>query len=252
MSSPATALLTLLIFVVSALYAAVGHAGASGDIAAMGLVGVPAPLMKPIALILNLFVASIGTYKFHRAGFFRWPLFWPFTLASVPFAFLGGHITLPSHLYRPLVGAVLLFAAARLLFLTFRAAKDQQEAPPTPIPLLAALAAGALIGLLSGLTGVGGGIFLSPLLLLMGWASTREAAAVSVAFILANSIAGLAGNLTVLHALPTRLILLLIPAAALGGFLGAEFGSRRLRPLLIRRLLALALTIAGAKMLWPT
>ena len=104
-------ILTLLVFLVSALYASVGHAGASGDIAAMGLVGVPALQMKPIALVLNLFVATIGTIRFYRAGYFSWRLLWPFLIMSVPFAFIGGRITLPGTIYRPMVGIVLLYAA---------------------------------------------------------------------------------------------------------------------------------------------
>ncbi len=245
MSPAATAILTVLIFLVSGLYSSVGHAGASGDIAAMGLVGVPAASMRPIALVLNLFVASIATVKFYRAGYFSWSLLWPFTVASVPFAYLGGRMSLPGHIYRPMVGAVLLFAAYRLVWMTIRRSKPEAIKSP---PLPAALAWGAVIGLLSGLTGVGGGIFLSPVLLLMGWAETRESAGVSAAFILANSIAGLAGSMAVVHVLPT-LVWWLVPAAALGGWIGSEFGSRRLNPITLRRLLALALTIAAVKMI---
>jgi uncharacterized protein len=245
MSGAATTALTILVFLASALYASVGHAGASGDIAAMGLVGVPTASMKPIALVLNLFVASIATYKFKRAGYFSWSLLWPFTITSVPFAYLGGRINLPGHIYRPLVGIVLLYAAYRLLRLSMRRIEGENI---KGVPLLAAMAWGSVIGLLSGLTGVGGGIFLSPLLLLMGWAETRESAGVSAAFILANSIAGLAGNIAVVHTIP-KLILWLIPAAILGGYLGSEFGSKRLPPVALRRLLALALIIAAVKML---
>jgi uncharacterized membrane protein YfcA len=248
MTLGSTILLTILVFFASALYASVGHAGASGDIAAMGLLGVPVAAMKPMALVLNLFVATIGTIKFKRAGHFSWRLFWPFTIASVPFAFIGGRITLPANVYRPLVGVVLLYAAYRLLKTS---ADNFESRKPKDVPLFAALGWGAVIGLLSGLTGVGGGIFLTPLLLLMGWATTREAAGVSVAFILANSVAGLAGNLAVVHKIPS-LIWWLIPAAILGGYLGAEFGSKRLNPTTLRRLLALALVVASVKMLIPS
>lgn len=247
MSAASQALLTVLVFLASALYASVGHAGASGDIAAMGLVGVPAMSMKPTALVLNLFVASIGTYRFYRAGYFSWSLFWPFVVLSVPFAYLGGRITLPGSIYRPMVGVVLLYAAYRLIVLSRGNAETEHS---TGAPLIPALLWGALIGLLSGLTGVGGGIFLSPLLLLMGWAKTRDSAGVSAAFILANSIAGLAGNLSVVHKLP-HMILWLIPAAILGGVVGSELGSRRLNPMILRRLLAVALVIAAVKMISP-
>ena len=213
----------------------------------MGLVGVPVDQMKPIALVLNIFVATIATYRFYRAGYFSWSLLWPFVITSVPFAFIGGRITLPGAVYRPLVGVVLLYAAYKLVALTLR--KGGPEGGKK-VPLIPAMLWGAVIGLLSGLTGVGGGIFLSPLLLLMGWAETRESAGVSAAFILANSIAGLSGNLAVIHRLP-HMIVWLIPAAILGGIVGSELGSRRLNPVALRRLLAVALVIAAVKMILP-
>ncbi len=246
LSPLSTAVLTLLVFVVSALYASVGHAGASGDIAAMGLVGVPTASMKPVALILNLFVATIATYRFYRSGYFSWSLFWPFALTSIPAAFVGGRILLPSNLYRPLVGFVLLYAAYRLVRINSVRRVETTKA----VPLIAAILWGAAIGLLSGLTGVGGGIFLSPLLLLCGWASVRQSAGVSAAFILVNSMAGLAANLSSIHHVPS-LVLWLIPAAALGGFVGSYFGSQRLSPSTLRIMLAAALVIAAIKMISP-
>ena len=145
--------------------------------------------MRPAALILNILVASIGTIRFYRAGCFSWSLFWPFALGAIPFAFVGGSLTLPSHIYKQVVGVILLFAAYRLIR---KPIGDTHK--PVAIPL--ALLCGAGIGLLSGLTGTGGGIFLSPLLLFAGWAKTKQTAGVSVAFILVNSIAGVAGMLT--------------------------------------------------------
>lgn len=164
----------------------------------------------------------------------------------MPLAYLGGRITLPGTVYRPLVGALLLSAAWRLVVLSTR-----RKWPETSkgAPLLVALLWGAVIGLLSGLTGVGGGIFLSPLLLLMEWAGTRETAGVSAPFILANSMAGLAGNIAVVHKL-SHMIVWLIPAAILGGILGSELGSRHLNPTALRRLLAMALVVAAFKMIW--
>lgn len=246
LSPLSTAVLTLLVFLASALYASVGHAGASGDIAAMGLVGVPTASMKPIALILNLFVATIATYRFYRSGYFSWSLFWPFALTSIPAAFVGGRISLPSNLYRPLVGFVLLYAAYRLVRISTSRRTESTRKPP----LIAAILWGAAIGLLSGLTGVGGGIFLSPLLLLAGWANVRQSAGVSAAFILVNSTAGLAGNLSSIHHVP-GFVLWLIPAAALGGFVGSYLGSKRLNPATLRMLLAAALVIAAVKMILP-
>ena len=238
-------ILALLIFVGALLYSSVGHAGASGYLAAMALVGVSAVVMKPTALTLNILVASIATVKFHRAGYFSFRLLLPFALTSIPFAFLGGYLTLPGHWYKTLVGVILLFAAYKL----FRnASKATEHADVRPIPLWAGLLCGAVIGMLAGLTGTGGGIFLSPLLLLMGWAETRQTAGVSAAFILVNSIAGLLGNVSSIGSLP-GFIFVLAPAAILGGFIGAEFGSKRLASANVRRLLALVLIVAGCKLM---
>lgn len=235
--------LSLLIFVAALLYSSVGHAGASGYLAAMALVGIAPSVMKPTALSLNILVAAIATWKFYRARCFSWPLFWPFALTSVPMAFVGGMITLPGGIYKPIVGVVLLFAAYRLLF------KGQRGGTVKAPPVVAALAIGAAIGLLSGLTGVGGGIFLTPLLLIMGWSETRQSSGVSAAFILVNSIAGLAGHSAGLAALPSNIMWLAL-SAGLGGWIGAEYGSRRFDKIMLCRVLALVLTIAGVKMIF--
>ncbi|MDW8326835.1 MAG: sulfite exporter TauE/SafE family protein [Anaerolineales bacterium] len=245
MSLLSVSALALMIFAAAILYASVGHAGASAYLAAMALFSLPPELMRPTALTLNILVAAIATVKFYRAGHFSWSLFWPFALASVPLAFLGGMLSLPGWLYKPLVGLVLLYAAYRLL------ATDSGTTPlPTkPVPLWAGLAAGAGIGLLSGLTGVGGGIFLSPLLLFMNWAEPRPTSGIAAAFILANSTAGLLGQLSSLALLPTAIPLWAL-AAVTGGWIGAEYGSRRLGNPPIRRLLAVVLIIAGLKMVF--
>src|SRR5262245_4056202 len=239
-----TLLLTLLIFIAALLYSSVGHGGASGYLAAMALFNIPPDVMKPTALVLNIFVAGVGTIRYARAGCFSWNIFWPFALLSVPFAFLGGMWKLPTQAYRIILGLVLLFAAWRL------AIKQSAHAPPTQKPILlpAALALGAAIGLLSGLTGVGGGIFLSPLLLLLGWADVRKTAGVSAAFILVNSVAGLLGHWQSVKTLPQEIIWW-APTALLAGLIGAELGSRRLTPLTMRRMLAAVLVVAGLKML---
>lgn len=232
-----------LVFGVAVLYASVGHGGASGYLAAMALLGVAPEAMKPVALSLNVLVAGISTVRFYQAGRFSWPTFWPFAVLSVPFAFIGGAVTLPGVLYRPVVGLVLLYAAVRL----FR----QAEATSTPrrtIPRGVALLAGAAIGLLSGLTGVGGGIFLSPLLVLAGWADVRTASGVAATFILVNSVAGLLGQGVQGVTLPSFLPALAVAAVA-GGWIGAALGSRRLPAPAIRRLLAVVLIVAGLKML---
>ncbi len=236
--------LPVLIFLAALLYASVGHAGASGYLAAMALFGVPPEMMKPTALVLNLLVSSIGTVAFARAGSFSWRLFWPFALGAVPLAYFGGALTLPGIWYKPLVGVVLLFAAVRLLLGKLTDAENPQQPP-----IWASIPLGALIGFLAGLTGTGGGIFLTPLLLLMGWAKTKEAAGTSVAFILVNSLAGLAGKPSSLAHLPPTLWLWALAAIA-GGSLGALLGSKRLPSPSLRRLLALVLLIAAGKLLF--
>lgn len=243
-----TLLLTLLVFVTAILYSSVGHAGASGYLAAMALVSVPPDVMKPTALALNIIVATIGTIQFARAGHFDWKIFWPFAVTSIPCAYLGGATQLPFQYYRIVVGVVLLFAAVRLIY----SAAKKTEFEPKPLPVVAALFAGAGIGYLAGLTGVGGGIFLSPLLLLAQWANMRQTAAVSVAFILVNSLAGLAGltgMLATAKHLPPQIPMLVI-AAALGGVIGSELGSRRIAPSVLRQLLGVVLIIAGCKMIF--
>lgn len=237
-------ILTALLFGAAFIYSAVGHAGASGYLAAMGLMGVDPAVMKPTALTLNILVASITTFRFYRSGHFSWRALWPFLIGSIPLAAFGGAITLPTRIYRPLVGGVLLYAAYRLLRHTEPPPRDTERVPPVG----PAIASGAGIGLLSGLTGTGGGIFLSPLVLLLGWAETRTTAGVSAAFILCNSIAGLAGSLTSLRRVPTELPWLVLAAGA-GGLLGAYFGSVRFSVFTFRRLLAVVLVIAGLKLM---
>jgi uncharacterized membrane protein YfcA len=237
--------LSLLILLAATLYSSVGHGGASGYLAAMALFGLAPAQMKPTALCLNILVASIATFRFYRADRFSWSLFWPFAVASIPLAYVGGAITLPTNVYKQLVGITLLYAAFRLFFFTQAKAYG---AAARNVPFAAAIFFGALIGFLSGLTGVGGGIFLSPLLLLMGWADTRRTAGVSAAFILVNSIAGLLGNFSGVQTLPYALPYFALAAIA-GGIIGSEFGSRRLASVTIRRLLAVVLVVAGVKMI---
>lgn len=225
------------------LYASVGHGGASAYLAIMALAGLAPAEMKPVALLLNIVVASIGTYKYVRAGCFDARLLGWFALFSLPMAYLGGSLVLPDAWFKPAVGVVLLFAAWRMVSPAL--ARVDVQAKRAPLGGIA-LSGGAM-GLMSGLTGVGGGIFLSPLVLLMGWASTRATSGVAAAFILLNSIAGLAGHLS--HAaLPNVNLTAWALAVAAGGWIGAEIGSRRIAPIWIRRALALVLAIAGTKL----
>lgn len=235
-------ILTAAVFAVAVLYSSVGHAGASGYIAVMSLLSLAPEDIKPIALVLNILVASIGTFQFWRAGHFSWPLFWPFALLSVPFAFAGGYLNLPGHLFKVLVGIILLLSAIQLLL------RPPRESEPKPPPGGVALGVGGLLGLLSGLTGTGGGIFLTPLLIFMHWARTKSASAVSALFILLNSASGLAGNISATKSFPAFAWALVL-AAVIGGTIGSWFGSRRLPHMAIKRLLAIVLTIAGLKLI---
>ena len=227
-------------------YAAVGHGGASAYIAAMALAGIAPVEMRPIALLLNILVSSLGTWKFYRAGFFRWRLFWPFAMVSIPAAYLGGAITLPGNAYKILVGVVLLYAAWQL----WRSGKSGEEMREVHEPPLGwAMLIGAAMGLLAGLTGVGGGIFLSPLLLMLGWAGTKQTSAVAAPFILVNSLAGLAAVFVAKGVALPSYVWILVPAVLVGGWLGAEYGSKRFANPLVRRVLAVVLALAGAKMI---
>ena len=227
------------------LYASVGHGGASAYIAAMAIAGIAPAEMRPIALQLNVLVSAIATVKFYRAGYFRWPLFWPFAVVSIPAAYLGGAITLPGSAYKILVGLVLLYAGWQLWW-SARAGDELRPARKLPVPL--AMAIGAVLGVLSGLTGVGGGIFLSPILLLFGWAGTKQTSAVAAPFILVNSLAALASGFVRNPTLPPDYAWWLMPAVLIGGWTGAEYGSRRFANPLIRQVLAVVLAIAGGKM----
>lgn len=227
------------------LYASVGHGGASAYIAAMALAGIAPAEMRPIALQLNVLVSTLATYKFYRAGHFRWPLLWPFAVVSIPAAYLGGAITLPGTAYKVLVGLVLLYAGGQLWW-SARAGDEPRPVRTVPVPL--AMAIGAALGVLSGLTGVGGGIFLSPLLLMLGWAGTKQTSAVAAPFILVNSLAALAAGFVRNPTPPPDYAWWLMAAVLVGGWAGAEYGSRRFANPLIRQLLAVVLGIAGGKM----
>lgn len=233
----------LLFLVVALLYSSVGHAGASGYLAVMAVLGTAPGAMRPTALVLNLLVATIGARSFIGAGHFRWSLTWPFLLTSVPMAYLGGRLSLDVETYRAVVGVVLLLSAVRLV-IKLRAADGAGTLPPRGVALMV----GAALGFLAGLTGVGGGIFLSPLLLLTGWANLRTTAATSVVFILANSAAGLLGQWSALDQLPPQMWQWAI-AVVLGGALGAWLGARRLPSPVIRVVLAIVLVVAGVKLL---
>jgi hypothetical protein len=243
---PATvAALCLLFALGAALYSSVGHGGASAYIAAMALFSIAPEVMKPTALALNLLVAGFGTWRYARRGLTTWKLVLAFALTATPAAFIGGGIHLPALYYKPLVGLLLWAAAIRLLWQPKPLAERATEAPPPWV----SLPAGAVLGLLAGLTGTGGGIFLSPLIILNAWEEPRHTSGVVAAFILLNSVAGLAGNVSSVGDLPSQLPLFLASVAS-GALLGTWLGVERLpRPWLLRTL-GVVLVVAGAKLLF--
>ncbi|MGB7737549.1 MAG: sulfite exporter TauE/SafE family protein [Steroidobacteraceae bacterium] len=242
-------ILAAAFFCLAALYSSVGHAGASGYLATMALLGVAPATMRPTALALNLVVATLATYRFWRAGWTRWERLLPFAIASVPLAYFGGRIQVPVTGYRTLVGVVLLCTAVVLIWRA-RGGESTLAERPLQIPLVAAVGSGAAIGLLSGLTGTGGGIFLSPLLLLAGWEGPRGAAGLAAPFICLNSLAGLIGVQWAANSLPAAMPLLAASVLA-GGWLGTAVGLQRLPPRGLLWALAAVLLIAGGKLLLP-
>ena len=230
-------------FLGAVLYTSVGHAGASSYLALMALFGLPPAVMRPTALVLNILVASLTSFRYVRAGLFRWRVLWPFLLGAAPFALFGGSLQVPGEIYRPLVGAVLWISAARLLWpKEIRAVTD-----PHDPPIALAIPIGAGIGLLSGLTGTGGGIFLSPILLFLGWSNPKVASGVAAVFILCNSAAGLSGNFASVQALPASLPLFagsVLAGALVGTTLGIRFNAA-----VILKALGLVLIVAGFKLM---
>jgi uncharacterized membrane protein YfcA len=244
--------LPLAVGIVALVYATVGHAGATGYIAVLTLAGMEPAVIRPTALVLNVFVAAIGTVQFARAGHFQPALFRPLAIASVPAAALGGMLTLPHAAFESVIGIVLLASALWIAVETLRPADSEEDGTAATTPSrLARLWLGLLgggIGLLSGLTGVGGGVFLTPALLVLRVAPVRTVAAVSAAFILVNSVAGLGGRIVAGATMPTSVWPLVVAAVA-GGLVGARLGAFRLAVPTLRAVLAVVLTFAGLKLL---
>jgi uncharacterized membrane protein YfcA len=237
--------IALLMGLAAALYSTVGHGGASAYLAIMALFAVAPETMRPTALALNLVVAGFGAWRYWRAGPINLRLAAAFLATAAPAAFLGGGIPISPDLYRLLVGIVLWAAAARLFWQPKRLA----EREPRPPSLAIVLPAGAGLGLLAGLTGTGGGIFLSPLIILFGWEEARRTSGVAAAFIFVNSLAGLAGNLASVRSLPGELPIL-VGAVAAGALAGTWLGVGRLpKPRLLQGL-GLVLVVAGAKLIF--
>lgn len=242
-------LLAALFLLVATLYSSVGHAGASGYIAAMALLGFAPAQVRPTALALNLLVGGIGLWRWWRGGHVHWRNVLPFVLASAPAAYVAAQVRLPEQGFSILLGLVLLAAAIGVFRHAARAEAEDAQATGRRVPWSAGLAVGAGIGLLSGLTGTGGAIFLTPLLLFARWMPTREASGTSVAFVWINSLTGLAGLLHASGTLPAALPAWLVAVAA-GALLGTQLGLRWLPVRGLRQALGVVLLIAAAKLLF--
>ncbi len=238
-------LFLIILFIVAALYASVGHGGASGYLALMALFGFEQYLMKSSALTLNLFVAGISFYSFYRNGHFKFKILLPFIIGSVPMAFIGAGINIDAKTYKVILGILLLVAVSRLFF----SPKGEYDKSKTPIFYLAVII-GATVGLFSGMIGIGGGIILSPVLLLMHWSNVKETAGISALFIFINSIAGLLGLYFNQKFEPTSDILLWAAIGLVGGIVGGYLSSAKIPQEKLKYLLATVLLVASVKLLF--
>ncbi|PWS26025.1 hypothetical protein DHW03_18435 [Pedobacter yonginense] len=233
-----------LLFTVAFLYASVGHGGASGYLALMAIFAISPLVMKPTALLLNLFVSSVSFIQFYRGGHFKWKVFWPFALSSIPLSFVGGTMAIDSNIYKKILGALLLIPVIRFFF--FKNTDPKDFRPPN---FALSLLIGGIIGLLSGMIGIGGGIILSPILLLLKWTDQKQTAAISAAFIFVNSVAGLGGQLIKGINFSTDMIAYVV-VAFVGGLLGAYFGALKFPQTLLKNVLACVLALAAYKLLF--
>jgi uncharacterized membrane protein YfcA len=232
----------MLLFVVAILYSSVGHGGASGYLAIMAIAGVSPGLMKSSALILNIFVAGIAFMSFYRAGHFKWKVFWPFGIASVPAAFIGAQISIDPHLYKIILGICLIVAVARIIY------RQKNSTLPLKTPsVLLSLILGLILGFVSGLIGIGGGILLSPLLILLKWSDMKQTAAISAIFILVNSLSGILGLFSKGFYPDTNMLYWILVALS-GGIIGSYFGSKKLPVNQLKFVLAGVLSFAALKL----
>lgn len=234
-------LLIFALFLMAFLYSSVGHGGASGYLAVMALFSVTPPLMKQSALILNLGVSLISFAQFYRQGFFKWRSFWPFAITSIPMSYIGAQWLLSDSTYKKVLAVCLFFAVLRMLF------QYQSKENQTMVPIWAGLLIGAIIGLISGMIGIGGGILLSPIVLLFAWGGMKETAAVSALFIFVNSSAGLLGVKKWI-ALDQNYLIFMIVASLIGGVLGSTWGANYASSKWIKYILGVVLVIACLKL----
>jgi len=234
----------VLLFLVAFLYSSVGHGGASGYLALMALFSFSPEVMKPTALLLNLFVSLTSFIQFYRGKHFNWKIFLPFAITSVPLAYVGGLITVDGDIYKKVLGILLLIPIIRFLFFANISVKELKKSN-----LYLSLLIGAVIGFLSGLIGIGGGIILSPVLLLLKWADMKQTAAISALFIFVNSLAGLTGQLQKGINF-SQYMYVYVAIAFIGGLCGAYFGSLKLRQKILKYLLAVVLMVAAYKLLF--
>ena len=232
-----------LLLLIAFLYASVGHGGASGYLALMAFFSFAPETMRPTALLLNVFVSLIAFGQYYRSGYFQWKLFWPFAIASIPAAFIGGLITVDAGLYKKILAVLLIFPVIKLAGVKFNS-----EKPVRKLNIYTTLMIGAAIGGFSGMIGIGGGIFLSPVILLLRWADLKQNAAVSALFIFVNSIAGLAGVFSNEFQFTNKMGLMIV-IAFVGGLAGSYFGANKFENILLKRVLAVVLIIASIKLI---
>jgi hypothetical protein len=233
----------LLIFVIAFLYASVGHGGASGYLAVMALFSFTPSLMKSSALLLNIFVSLIAFYQYYKGGYLKWKLFLPFAIGSIPASFIGSLITIDAILYKRIIGLLLIFPILLLLNVIGKSSNEIKD-----VKVRLALLIGVSIGVLSGMIGIGGGIILSPIILMLHWGNIKQTACVSALFIFVNSISGLIGLVSKGEIINSQIYVWVLIALT-GGYLGAYYGRNKFSNLSLKRILAVALIIASIKLI---
>lgn len=236
----------ILLFLVAFLYSSVGHGGASGYLALMAIFSIAPEVMKPTALLLNLFVSLTSFIQFYRGKHFKWKIFLPFAIASIPLSFIGGMVHVDGTIYKKILGILLLIPIIRFLFFSNIKVDETRKAN-----IGLSLVVGAFIGFLSGLIGIGGGIILSPILLLLKWTDQKQTAAISALFIFVNSLSGLAGQLTKGISFSADMFTY-VGIAFVGGLLGAYFGALKFKQTVLQYVLASVLMLACYKLLFTT